>query len=328
MAKLKSEVLQKKHDAGSTSVREKLIKYSRRMAESLAGHPFTPIVNYVQRGWLARQFLSVTAGIHQSRTLPPFASVTLGQWYRENYKADERQPKVALFADTYIQYHEPKIGIAAIELLSSCGYYVLLAEAGCCQRPKISNGFLKDARSAGTDTAINLHHYIKMGVPVLVCEPSCTSALTDDLPDLLEDETLATSLENGIFQIEEFLAREIRTKRLRGSFMARDKEVIIHGHCHLKSSKGMNALETILATYPGNKFSIAQSGCCGMAGSFGYEKEHYHISKKIYQQSLGAQLDQDKTVSVWAPGFSCRHQIRDFGNTEPCHWVESVSYSD
>lgn len=328
MAKLKSEVLQKKFDSGNITLRERLIKYSRKMAQTFSGKPVTPVINRLQSGWLGRQLLSIVGGIHQKRVLPSFARVTLGQWYRENYKTEQAKPQVALFADTYIQYHEPHIGIAAIEILSKCGYDVLLVEAGCCQRPKISNGFLKDARHEGSKTASSIYNYIKMGIPVLVCEPSCTSALTDDLPDLLDDEKLASALEGGVFQIEEFLALEIKTNKLKGRFVAREREVLIHGHCHMKSSKGMHALETILATSPENKYTIAQSGCCGMAGSFGYEKEHFETSKKIFDQSLGAYINQSKSVSIWAPGFSCRHQIRDFGNKKPLHWVESVYYSE
>ncbi len=326
MAKLKSEVLQKKYDSGNISFREYLIKYSRKMAEKFSGKPVTPLINFLQQGWLAKQILSYVAGIHPKRTMPLYAKTTMGQWYRQNYKEDHKRQSVALFADTYIQYHEPEIGIAAIELLTSCGYQVSLLEAGCCQRPKISNGFLKDAKAEGSVTALNIYDYIKRGIPVLVCEPSCTSALTDDLPDLLDDEKLANALEKGVFQIEEFLSQEIKANRLKGKFVTKEKNVLIHGHCHLKSSNGMNALKTILNTYSENKYSIVESGCCGMAGSFGYEKEHFDISQKIYNQSLGVHINQNKAVSIWAPGFSCRHQIRDFSHLKPLHWVETVKY--
>jgi Fe-S oxidoreductase len=297
------------------------------MAETFSGKPVTPIINFLQQGWVTRQLLSYVVGIHPNRKMPSFAKTTLGQWYKQNNTKDHSKMPVALFADTYIQYHEPQIGIAAIELLTSCGYQVSLLEAGCCQRPKISNGFLKDAKVEGTETALKVYDYIKNGIPVLVCEPSCTSALTDDLPDLLEDEKVADALEKGVFQIEEFLAQEIKTNRLKGSFVAKEKDVLIHGHCHLKSSKGMNALKTILNTHSENTYSIVESGCCGMAGSFGYEKEHFEISQKIYNQSLGIHIDPHKAVSIWAPGFSCRHQIRDFSHLKPVHWVETIKYS-
>ena len=118
---------------------------------------------------------------------PPFATVPFPKWFARRSRPNGRlTKKVVLFDDTYMNYHQTSVGISAVELLESCGYEVILANAGCCQRPKISHGFLRDARVKGEKTLLNLDEYIQQDLKVVVCEPACCSALTDDLPDLID----------------------------------------------------------------------------------------------------------------------------------------------
>jgi len=325
MAKLKSEVLQKKYDEGNIIFREKAINANVNMVPKLAGWK-APFVNFVQGTTIFKYAAEKILKVDRRRTLPSYANESLETWYKKNYKSNGSKNKVALFADTYINYHEPQVGKAAIKLLTDCGYNVLLASVGCCQRPRISNGFLKEAKSDGTQVAEKLMPYINQGIKILVCEPSCTSALIDDLPDLIEDITLTEALKNNVLAIDVFLADALSSGQLKGKFVAKSNDILLHGHCHQKASFGTSGMKSIFISTSTNCHE-PDSGCCGMAGSFGYETEHYEVSKKISELVLVPEINKtDKNTLVVANGFSCRHQIHDFAGRKAVHWVESVEY--
>ena len=173
MARLKSEVSQIYYEKHGTKLRDRFIKDSSKMAAMFSGS-WAGIINAIQSTGVFRSAMEQIAGFDKRRKLPQYSRETFSRWFAKNsVKAKEGATKVALFADTYLNYHEPNIGIAAYNLLKSCGYDVLLAEPGCCQRPKISHGFLKEAKKEGLKTALGLDQYFSRGIPVLVCEPSC-----------------------------------------------------------------------------------------------------------------------------------------------------------
>jgi len=224
-----------------------------------------------------------------------------------------------------MNYHQTEIGISAVELLESCGYEVILARAGCCQRPRISHGFLRDARAKGEQTLRNLDKYIQQGLTIVVCEPGCCSALTDDLPDLIDDEQLGARIKENVMMIDVFLAREVERGNLKCDFTSPYEKVLIHGHCHQKALFGTDSMKQLLECVPGISVSEIDSGCCGMAGSFGYEKEHYELSAQIGEQHLlPAVRDAEEGTVTVACGFSCRHQIADGANVKALHWVETI----
>lgn len=324
MAKMKSDVGQLYFDKHGTTFRDRLIRDSSKMASRMAG-PFAWLFNSIQKTWAFKILLQQIAGFDKRRNLPGYASQPFYKWFSKN---GQNQPhsknKVVLFADTYLNYHEPQIGISAVELLNSCGYEVILANVGCCQRPKISHGFLKEAKAEGTKTAEKLKPYFDQGFKVLVCEPSCASALNDDLPDLIDDQVLAENLKSNVMMIDVFLEKELKSNRINVAFKSVEDDLLIHGHCHQKALYGTNAAKHVFA----NTNTIVReipSGCCGMAGSFGYETEHYDISKKIGGEILFPTINKisDQTTVI-ANGFSCRHQITHFTKTKPKHWVEVV----
>jgi FAD/FMN-containing dehydrogenase/Fe-S oxidoreductase len=325
MAKLKSEVLQKKYDEGNITLREKAINANVNIVPKMAGWK-APFVNFVQGTSIFKYAAEKILKVDRRRTLPSYANESLENWYQKQYKSNGSHQKVALFADTYINYHEPQVGKAAIKLLNDCGYEVLLASVGCCQRPRISNGFLKEAKAEGTKVAEKLMPYISQGIKVVVCEPSCTSALIDDLPDLIEDITLSEALKNNVLAIDVFLADALTLGQLKGKFVANSKDILLHGHCHQKASFGTSGMKSIFKSASTNCHE-PDSGCCGMAGSFGYETEHYEVSKKISELVLVPEINKtDKKTLVVANGFSCRHQIHDFAGRKAVHWVESVDF--
>jgi FAD/FMN-containing dehydrogenase/Fe-S oxidoreductase len=326
MAKLKSEVMSQVFDRHGTRLRDRLIGGSARTAAALAGR-LAPVVNAVQRAAPFRRLLEAAAGIHRERVLPSFAAVPLKPRLarRTPPAAGAAGRRVALFADTYLSYHQPEIGVAAVELLESLGYQVELAEAGCCQRPRISHGFLRDARRDGEATLRALDRWLEQGVPVVVCEPSCASALTDDLPDLIDDADLGARIAAGVTMIDAFLARELDAGRLELELTSEAGEVLIHGHCHQKALYGTDAMTRLLCQAPGLAVSEVDSGCCGMAGAFGYEKEHYELSRKIGEDRLFPAIRAlDPAAEIVACGFSCRHQIEHFTGRRARRWVELV----
>jgi Fe-S oxidoreductase len=320
MAKLKGEVLQKKYDEKGIPLRDRFVRDAAGMAAKFSGG-LAPIINGIQKTKVFRSSLEKLVGIEKDRILPSYAKQPFYKWFAKNYKSQKaHHKKVVLFADTYLNFHEPNVGIAATKLLQTLGYEVLLANVGCCQRPKISHGFLKDAKKEGTQTAMNLKPFFEQGLDVVVCEPSCASALTDDLPDLIDDEQLALQLKEKVKMIDVFLLEEMEAGRIDTQLKVEAEQIFIHGHCHQKAIYGTKAMHQLIDNAT---ISEIPSGCCGMAGSFGYEKEHYALSEKIGNEILIPFVNQmkDKDTLV-ACGFSCRHQIEHFTKKKAIHWVE------
>jgi Fe-S oxidoreductase len=164
----------------------------------------------------------------------------------------------------------------------------------------------------------------------VVCEPGCCSALTDDLPDLIDDEQLGARIKENVMMIDEFLAREVEQGDLKCELTSPYKKILIHGHCHQKALFGTDNMKQLLERVPGVSVSEVDSGCCGMAGSFGYEKEHYELSAQIGEERLLPAVraaEKEGTVTV-ACGFSCRHQIADGANVKALHWVQTIRGSE
>ena len=158
-----------------------------------------------------------------------------------------------------------------------------------------------------------------------MCEPSCASALTDDLCDLLCDKRVKEKITRGVIMIDVFLQRQVQEGKLNVTFTSDFNSLLIHGHCHQKALYGTSSMKTLLDGIDGLEVKELDAGCCGMAGSFGYEKEHYDLSLKIAGERLIPALEKlGKETSVIACGFSCRHQIQQTAGLEPLHWVETL----
>ncbi|MEM6348443.1 MAG: FAD-linked oxidase C-terminal domain-containing protein [Bacteroidota bacterium] len=324
MARLKGEVRQQYYDEHGPSLRDRMIRDSAKMAKRFAGE-MAGLINNLQGGSLFKLVQSKLLGFDSRRTLPSYTAEPFEDWFAQQ-KLKTAGPRIALFADTYLNYHEPVVGKAAYKLLTSLGYQVELAAVGCCQRPKISHGFLREAASEGQKMAQSLDYWLREGVPVLVCEPSCASALVDDLPDLLGDPALGERLSQGIKPIENFLLAEQASGNISLSFSSEVESLLIHGHCHQKALFGMEALQKLFEASD-TKAEIIDAGCCGMAGSFGYEKEHYHISAQIGEQKLFPAIrERQASAQVAACGFSCRHQIEHFTGVQAKHWLEYINH--
>jgi FAD/FMN-containing dehydrogenase/Fe-S oxidoreductase len=321
MAKLKSEVLQMHHDRAGIGLRGYFIIWSDRFSKWLSG-PFSGMVNQVLKTTLFRYCLQWFAKIDARRVLDPYARISLEKWYSKDFSPRAKGDEVILFADTYINYHQVEIGKAILKLLDKMDYRVVILNTGGSQRPLISNGFLRKAKIKATKVVEKLLSPQFEGKPVIVCEPSAYSALVEDIPDLLDSGEDSRKIAEKVISLEHFMADyTLRTER-DDVFSSTEKHHVIHGHCHQKAMEEMEYLHQIFRSTSGT-YQIMDAGCCGMAGAFGFEKEHYDFSKKIFDGDLGKKIDQfpDEQL-ILASGFSCRHQIDDLSNKKVKHWVE------
>lgn len=321
MAKLKSEIWQRKYDREGLSMRERFIRDSTKFAKMFSG-TLAPVINGVQKTSIFRWTLEKVAGIEKKRILPEYTNQSFVTWYRKNYQPPVNpEDQVVLFVDTYLNYHEPSVGISTVKLLVKCGFHVELADVGCCQRPKISNGFLREAKEEGTILAKKLLPFIEADKKILVCEPSCASALNHDIPDLMDDEQLGKKLSEAVVPVAAFLHEKMQTG-LKLPLKIKHDHIMMHGHCHEKSLYGTTHVQSLIKAC-GREVELIDSGCCGMAGSFGYEKEHYALSEKIGDARLFSKVRKaPSNTFVIANGFSCRHQLEHFANAHPRYWTE------
>jgi FAD/FMN-containing dehydrogenase/Fe-S oxidoreductase len=316
MARLKSEVLSLYHEQHALSLRERL--FSHPELSGRLGVLTSPFSNWLfSKRWF-RTVLEATVGIDRRRSLPPFASETFESWFRRRGSSGApRGKKVVLFHDTFMNYNEPEIGRAATLLLEASGYDVVLAKAACCGRPQISKGMLDEARLLAARNAEALYPYVREGVPIVGCEPSCILGFRDEYPDLVPGEE-SKALARGSFLVEELFERE----RIALEAPEAPERVLLHGHCHLKALAGTEALVAFMKKFS-RSVSLVDSGCCGMAGSFGYEKEHYDVSLRMAERRLApAVRSAGEGTVVGAPGTSCRHQLRDVTGRQAMHPVE------
>lgn len=329
VARLKSEVLSLHHDKHGATLGEKFFAHAPDLGRWIAG-PMAgvtaPVANWFARQTPIRSLLESRAGIDRRRPLPQHTSQPFPKWFESREPKAPKQKRVVLFDDTFMNQHEPQVGRAAVEVLEQLGYSVTLANAGCCCRPLISKGFLSEAKTRGLEVLKKLDVFLAQGLAVVVCEPSCWSALTDDLPDLIEDRALGDRVKQGVKPIDIFLAEELAEGRIEKKSAAQNDAsrgqapvlapalapALLHGHCHQKALYGTDAMKTLLRELGGMDLEEIDSGCCGMAGSFGYEKEHYDLSMQVAEDRLFPAIRKKSAkTALIAPGFSCRHQISD-----------------
>jgi Fe-S oxidoreductase len=319
MARLKSEFLALYHDKHPYSLRDRMM--TRPWIAGRLGVAASPLANRLLRARWFRALLEAVAGIDARRSLPPFASETFERWFRRREpSAARRGRKVVLFHDTFMNYHEPRIGRAAVAVLEALGFEVLLAKRTCCGRPAISKGMLDFARRLATENVEALHPFVREGIPVVGCEPSCLLGFRDEYPELVPGEK-SRELARGSFLLEELLLRENASLPVRNPA----EKILLHGHCHLKALVGTETLVSFLKKL-GGEVALVDSGCCGMAGSFGYEKEHFDLSLQMAERRLApaARAAPESTLLV-APGTSCRHQIHDTTGRTAVHPAEAAA---
>ncbi|MBV9761955.1 MAG: FAD-binding oxidoreductase [Acidobacteriaceae bacterium] len=248
----------------------------------------------------------LAAGYSQKRTIPAFAPQTFKQWFAQRGPRNAGRPPVLLWADTFNNYFTPKVAQAAVEVLEDAGYQVKVAKQSlCCGRPLYDYGMLDTATVLLRQNLRVLRPVIEAGTPVIGLEPSCVTVFRDEMPDLLHGDESAKRLQRQTFLLSEFLQQ--KNKDYRPPRLAR--KAVIHGHCHHKSSLKFDSEKELLHNM-GLDCDILDSGCCGMAGAFGYEAEHYELGIQCGERVLlPAVRKAPRDALIIADGFSCREQI-------------------
>ncbi len=284
-----------------------------------------PLVNFALSLPPVRWLNEKVLGIAHQRVLPPFAGQSFQDWYRRHHRADRRAKSVVLFNDTFTNFNHPEIGVAAVKVLEAAGYEVLLVNHGCCGRPMISKGLLDQAKATVARNVSVLADFAERGIPILGLEPSCLLTLRDEYLDLLPDDPRAQRVAGRAMLIEEFLSDLADRGELQLKWKPDARRVLVHGHCYQKALTGTKPLLQMLSL-PGWEVREIDSGCCGMAGSFGYEAEHYGLSQTIGEERLfPAVRGADTQTLVAASGMSCRHQIEGGTGRAPKHPIQLLA---
>lgn len=270
--------------------------------------------------WLNEKLLRVD----RRRQLPQFATETFRMWFSRRIPGPQAGTKgpVVLLDDCFLNYNYPEVGRAAVELIEASGFEVLLADKRCCGRPMLSKGLLGDASKCAEHNVRELDRYATRGIPIIGCEPSCLLTLRDEYRDLVADEAVGRVASHA-FMLDEFLVRLAREGDLGNPWKAGAKDVVFHGHCHQKAHIGSAPSLEALRLVPGRTVREVDSGCCGMAGSFGFEKGHYETSRKIGAERLFPAVEaaaRDTEIAV--SGVSCRQQIDHFTSRRARHVAE------
>ena len=333
MAKIKFEFLAHYYEKHPIPFRVKLFA-DIAFWSHLGSGIFAPLSNWMLRNPVVRWGLERFLGISRRRRLPEFAGQPFTHWFRErsqsaNGAANAPRPnpgtgeKVVLFNDTFNTYNYPHIAIAATEVLEAAGFEVVLPGHKCCGRPMISKGLVRKARRAARDTIERLTPFAEQGIPIVGLEPSCILSIRDEYFALLPGDWRVKLVAEHCYTFEEFIAGLADAGNLKLDFNDETRHVLLHGHCHQKALVGTGPSQRVLSLPDGYTVTEVDSGCCGMAGAFGYEIEHYDISMAMAERRLlPAIREQDDDTIIAAAGASCRQQIEHGTGREALHPAE------
>jgi len=320
MAKLKAEWQHQSYKANGIPWRTKMIANYSKSMERFESMPL--LYN------LTRNLAKPMLGFANGRSIPKMARRSLRSWFRKKFHSLQREPKknVYFFFDEFTNYLDVEIGKKAIMLLDRLGYQVKEAPHSASGRAFLSKGLLEEAKKSAEENVHAFSGLLNEDTCLVGVEPSAILTFRDEYPDLLrgEEKEKALSVAQFVFTIDEFLAKELDNGNLTEADFPRDhKKILIHGHCHQKALASMTPMKKVLSAPANYNVQMIPSGCCGMAGSFGYEKEHFDVSMKIGELVLFPKIrEADKGTIVVASGTSCRHQILDGTGKRAMHLVE------
>jgi FAD/FMN-containing dehydrogenase/Fe-S oxidoreductase len=324
MAKFKAEFLQHYYEVQGIPFRTRLVAYLPRL--NSLGIAFRPVTNLLT----ATRFFSKLIGFSTSRKIPALSKTTLLNWSKrhkpEHIHEKDKRGTLFLFADEFTNYNESEIGIKTILLLERLGYEVIIPRHRESGRTFLSKGLLKEAKKVANENVLLLKDIVTENRPLVGIEPSAILTFRDEYPEMADKllEDAARKLGRNSLMLEEFILRELEKGNINtGDFTSEIKMIKLHGHCQQKAIASTSATISMLSIPENYKVEEIQSGCCGMAGSFGYEKEHYEMSMKIGEMVLfpAVRETSDDTIIV-APGTSCRHHISDATGKTVLHPVE------
>lgn len=329
MAKLKAEFLQHYYDAHGVPLRSLLVAHITKLNKMASFMP--GVYNYVINKSPLASLIKQTIGFSPKRKMPELSKQTLQKWISHNLKELNNQlpsdaPKVCLFVDEFTNFNDVTVGIKTILLLNKLGYAVLTVRHAESGRTFLSKGLLKKAKKIAITNVTQFHALIQKGIPIVGIEPSCILTFRDEYPDLLEGtmKKKALELSKSTFLLEEFISNEYEKGSIKQEWFTQDrKKVKFHGHCQQKAIVSTTPTQKMLSIPVNFEVSEIKSGCCGMAGSFGYEKEHYELSMKVGELILFPEVRKcSNDTLLAAPGTSCRHHIADGTNQTAVHPIE------
>ncbi len=325
MARLKAEWLARRQQVEGVPRRSKLIADLPELA--VWGSRFAPLSNWLMRSRPVRTLMEWVYGLDRRVPPPAFARTTFRDWFigrSQRHSANNGERSVVYFVDTWTNYYTPQVGVAAVKVLEALGYRVVVPPTKCCGRPAISKGLLWKAKRLAEANIAVLGPYAGQGVPIVGTEPSCLLTLVDEYPELVRSGP-ARSVAKAAMTIEAFIgaALEERPNVLR--FKEAAAGVLYHGHCHQKALVGTSAAMAVLRAFTGGRATEIDSGCCGMAGSFGHEAEHYEIARAIGEEKLFPAVRGRGEAGVAVSGFSCRQHIEHHTDAAARHVVEYLA---
>ena len=329
VAKLKAEFLQQYYDANGVPFRSKLIANFNKSAK--LGAMLPGLYNFMVSNAATGKLIKRISGFAEKRSMPTLHTTSLEKWFRKrnitsagvNLTATH---KVYLFCDEFTNYNDTEIGMKAILLLEKLGYEVVIPQHEESGRAWLSKGLVRHAKVIANKNILLLSKLVNEKTPLIGIEPSAILTFRDEYIDLADDENYNTAKElaKNVFFIDEFIAKEIDNGNIKTDLFTKEKRLIkLHGHCQQKSLSSVAPSVKLMSLPENYSVEVIPSGCCGMAGSFGYEKEHYDLSMKIGELVLLPTVrNQSKETIIAAPGTSCRHQIKDGTGRKAMHPVE------
>ncbi len=324
MAKIKFEFLARYYEVHGIPLRARLFGAVPALSRIAAG-PWAPLINAVMGNKLVRILLEKTIGISQQRVMPKFASQPFTNWFKKHQPMSPPRTggQIVLFNDTFNTYNTPQVAISATEVFEAAGFEVILPGHKCCGRPAISKGLVEQARKAARDTVDHLYPFAEQGTPIIGLEPSCLLSMRDEYHYLLPDDVRVQVVAEGCYTFEEFISKLNAEGRWNFPLSTPASRLLLHSHCQQKALVGAEPGTQTLGLIADTEVEEIDSGCCGMAGAFGYEAEHYEISMKMGENRLlpAVRAADDQTIII-AAGTSCRHQIEDGTGVHALHPAE------
>lgn len=326
IAKLKGEFMQHWYDKHGIPIRTLLIAYITQINKIGAVIPI--VYNFFLKNPFFSSVIKKLIGFAPNRGIPLLYSITLRKWLKKN--AGELAPvnprgTVCLFVDEFTNYNDTETGIAAVRLLTGLGYKVITVKHGESARTYLSKGLIRKAAKIIRGNIDSLSGLICEEIPLLGVEPSAILGFRDEYPELAGNDRkiMADKIAQNTFMIDEFIVREYKAGRIyRDLFEDKEMEILLHGHCQQKAISSSQCSIEMLSIPENYKIKEIPSGCCGMAGSFGFEKEHYDLSNKIGEMVLFPEVRQAaENVLIAAPGTSCRHHIEEGTGRKALHPV-------
>jgi FAD/FMN-containing dehydrogenase/Fe-S oxidoreductase len=314
MALLKAAALHHRHGQSGTPLALRLLARPDRLGRWLA--PVAPLANRLATTAFGRA-IAAQAGLDPRRTLPSVSRHSFRHWFRgRGGSPNGARGSVLLWSDCYMERFEPEIGRAAVAVLEAAGYQVVLADHRCCGRPAFSQGLMDEVRGLAVHNVAALMPHVRDGVPIVCLEPSCTSMVGGDYQELLEGEAVQR-VAGQVASFEGFLDRLLATEPDALRLHQSATPILLHPHCHTRATEGAGPSLAVLRRL--GDVTDLDAGCCGMAGTFGYQTAHYDLSVQVGSRLAGRLHAQPRDRSVVASGTSCRHQIRDLTGRDARH---------